>query len=98
MQSTMIFIGNLPDTATRGHLEVVFREFNPISLSFVLGRPFAYVEVDSEVAESAIRAATGLFINGRQMVVKEAHFKQEPNQLNNSSLHSEARIVEGFSS
>jgi RNA recognition motif-containing protein len=75
----MIYVGNLPFSATEQDLRAVFASHGEVlSVSIVAdrdtGRPrgFAFVEMADEAAEAAIAAVNGQALDGRPLRVNPA--------------------------
>jgi RNA recognition motif-containing protein len=75
----MIYVGNLPFSATEQDLRAVFAPHGEVlSVSIVAdrdtGRPrgFAFVEMADEAAEAAIAAVNGQALDGRPLRVNPA--------------------------
>jgi RNA recognition motif-containing protein len=75
----MIYVGNLPFSATEQDLRAVFAAHGDVlSVSIVndreTGRPrgFGFVEMADEAADVAIAAVNGLALQGRQLRVNPA--------------------------
>lgn len=76
---TMLFVGNLPDSATDASLGALFAEYGEVQSSAVIvdretgrHRGFGFVEMESEDAVRASRNLNGREFDGRVLKVKEA--------------------------
>lgn len=74
-----IYVGNLPFNATEEQVRSTFEAHGPVlSVKLVsdreTGRPrgFAFVEMDDDPAEVAIRELNGVNLGGRNLKVNEA--------------------------
>ncbi len=83
----MIYVGNLPFSATEDELRDLFGEHGTVQSVKIItdretGRPrgFAFVEMDDNEADAAIEALDGAEMGGRNIRVNEAKEKKAPNQ------------------
>ncbi|HEY5658557.1 MAG TPA: RNA-binding protein [Myxococcota bacterium] len=77
--SKNIYVGNLPFSATEAELERLFSQHGEVSSVKLItdretgrSRGFAFVEMDDEGAEKAIRELDGHEMDGRALRVNEA--------------------------
>ena len=77
--ATRLYVGNLPFSATEDELRTVFGEFGTVETAELVmdretGRPrgFGFVQMDSEVAATAIKKLDGFEMGGRALNVNEA--------------------------
>jgi RNA recognition motif-containing protein len=77
--SKKIYVGNLPYTTTEGELRELFETHGEVHSVSVpedrqTGRPrgFAFVEMDSQAADSAISELNGTVLGGRTLNINEA--------------------------
>lgn len=80
MTRTALYVGNLPFSASNEQLRDLFSLYGPLSVAFVQGRNFAYVDVDTSFAEAAISALDGHMLGNRMILVKVADYT-EPRSL-----------------
>ena len=81
---TNIYVGNLPYDTTDAKLEETFASFGTVERAKVIvdrvsgrSRGFGFVEMASgEEAQAAIESLNGSEIDGRTLVVNEAHPKR----------------------
>jgi RNA recognition motif-containing protein len=80
-----IYIGNLPFTATETEIHDLFIPFSPVyGVKIILDREagrsrgFAFVEVDADKAEAAIKGLDGKDMKGRPLKVNEARYRAQP--------------------
>ena len=81
-----LYVGNLPFDATYDDIKNFFAEFGEIHDLFIPmkdGEPrgFAFVTMDEESAETALRETNGVDFMGRPLVVNEPMDKNEKAQV-----------------
>ena len=74
-----IYVGNLPFSASEDEVRSLFSEYGNVSAVRLIsdrdtGRPrgFGFVEMDDEVAQTAIEALDGSEMGGRTLRINEA--------------------------
>ncbi|MDP3998946.1 MAG: RNA-binding protein [bacterium] len=80
-----LFVGRLPYEVTSSQLEELFSQAGKVEMVNVItdrfsgqGKGFAFVEMASdEEAQKAIQTLNGYNLNGRSIVVNEAHPQEE---------------------
>ena len=77
--ATRLYVGNLPFSATEDEVRTLFSEFGTVEAAELVmdrdsGRPrgFAFVQMDSEGAVTAIKKLDGRDMGGRALNVNEA--------------------------
>lgn len=77
--SKKIYVGNLPFSATESEIETLFAQHGEVSSVKVItdretgrSRGFAFIEMEDEAAETAIRALNGFEMDRRPLRVNEA--------------------------
>jgi len=77
-----VYIGNLPFSATETELHDLFTPFTPVyGVKIIMDREtqrsrgFAFVEVDADKAEAAIKGLEGKDMKGRPLKVNEARHR-----------------------
>lgn len=80
-----LYVGNLPFSATETEIHDFFVPFGPVhGVKIILDREagrsrgFAFVEVDADKAEAAIKGLEGKELKGRPLKVNEARFRSTP--------------------
>ena len=75
-----LYVGNIPFTTTEDELRDTFEKHGPVESVRVItdretgrSRGFAFVEMEENAAETAIRALDGSQMGGRSIRVNEAH-------------------------
>jgi RNA recognition motif-containing protein len=78
--SKKLYVGNLPFNTTEDELRELFGQHGNVQSVRVVtdretgrSRGFAFVEMDADAAETAIRALNGTQLGGRALRVNEAH-------------------------
>ncbi len=81
--SKKIYVGNLPWSATDSSIRDLFARHGEVISARVItdrdtgrSRGFGFVEMDSEAADSAIKALNGTNLDGRPLRVNEAEERQ----------------------
>jgi len=77
MASKTLYVGNLPYSATEDELFQFFKNYNPTQARIVEGRGFAFVDVEADMAETAINETNDADMGGRKLKVNEARPKGE---------------------
>jgi RNA recognition motif-containing protein len=79
MMHTSIYVGNLPFTVSEDDVRQLFEQHGPVSSVKLIndretGKPrgFGFVEMDNQVARTAIDALNGSDLGGRSLRVNEA--------------------------
>jgi RNA recognition motif-containing protein len=73
---SLVYVGNLPDSAAASDLEPLFRDHGAVNAAEIIvdprtGRPLGYAFVEmSEGAEAAIGALHGTLFEGRPLIVR----------------------------
>lgn len=74
-----IYVGNLPYSATEDEVRELFGEYGDVKRVYLptdreTGRPrgFGFVEMDDDVARSAIDGLQGARLDGRTLTINEA--------------------------
>lgn len=77
-----VYVGNLPFSATETEIHDLFAGFSPVyGVKIIVDREtnrsrgFAFVEVDADKAEVAIKALEGKDMKGRPLKVNEARHR-----------------------
>jgi len=77
-----VYVGNLPFTATETEIHDLFAPFSPVhGVKIIMDREtqrsrgFAFVEVDADKAEAAIKGVEGKEMKGRTLKVNEARHR-----------------------
>jgi len=77
--ATSIYVGNLPWSASEEDIRNLFAEHGEVISTKLItdretgrSRGFAFVEMDKDQAEEAIRAVNGVELDGRNLKVNEA--------------------------
>jgi RNA recognition motif-containing protein len=78
--SKKLYVGNLPFNTTEDELRELFGQHGNVQSVRVVtdretgrSRGFAFVEMDADAADNAIRALNGTQLGGRALRVNEAH-------------------------
>src|SRR5262245_61150594 len=87
---TLLYVGNVPDSATAGDLERLFRPHGTVVATQIIADPrtrrslgFGFVEM-TEGAEAAVGALHGTQFQGRSLTVREERRYQEDYTHNGS--------------
>jgi RNA recognition motif-containing protein len=74
-----LYVGNLPWTVDEDDLKLLFAQHGEVRSARVMidnatgkSRGFAFIEMDDEPADRAIKALSGYALKGRAIVVNEA--------------------------
>lgn len=94
-----LFIANLPHAFSDEDLKSLFSEYSPISCKVIFDRDtnrskgFGFVELESkESGQEAIDSLNGREVDGRAIVVKEAHPQEKrPRRDSRPSFRKERR-------
>ena len=68
-----LLIGNLPDAAQTSAVEDIFKSVGRVLSVSLIRNGFAFVEMDSADADKACRQLNGFRLDGRPMMIDEAH-------------------------
>jgi RNA recognition motif-containing protein len=68
-----LLVGNLPDTAVSNALEDLFKGMGRVLSVAVLAHGFAFVEMNSDDADRALSQLKGFRLNGKAVMIDEAH-------------------------
>ena len=68
-----LLIGNLPDTAEMSAVEDIFKGVGPVFSVNLIRNGFAFVVMTSADADKACRQLNGYRLDGRPMMIDEAH-------------------------
>jgi RNA recognition motif-containing protein len=79
-----VYIGNLPFSATETEIHDLVAPFSPVhGVKIIMDREtrrsrgFAFVEVDADKVEAAIKGLNGVDMKGRPLKINEARFRAE---------------------
>jgi RNA recognition motif-containing protein len=82
--SKRLFVGNLSYQTTESDLTTLFEQAGEVESASIItdretgrSKGFAFVEMDSEVAEKAMLQFNGAELNGRALTVNEARPREE---------------------
>jgi len=70
---TKLLVGNLPDGTRISALKEIFTPVGKVLSVSMLGHGFAFVELTAEDADRALTQLRGSQIDGRAMMLDEAH-------------------------
>ena len=70
---TKLLVGNLPDSTRISAVKDIFAPIGKVLSVSMLGRGFAFVEMSASDADRALTELRGSQIQGRAMMLDEAH-------------------------
>jgi hypothetical protein len=72
-----LLIGNLPDSAATSTVQGLFHDVGPVLSVALLNHGFAFVEMEADDADRAVRQLQGFRLNGKTVSIDEAHPRRQ---------------------